>query len=153
MQYRQSDRKLYFHELSTTSQKYFIPYIEKYKEITHGINVLEIGCGDGGNLLPFSKKGCNTLGVDLAECRISDAKKDFLPHEGLFLSLFLRGKCRLEDINKFVEESSFLIFLGFICYLKFYTKAFSNLGEKKKIQLRNYLASKRQNVLLSFLRN
>lgn len=54
MQYRQSDRKLYFHELSTTSQKYFIPYIEKYKEITHGINVLEIGCGDGGNLLPFS---------------------------------------------------------------------------------------------------
>lgn len=77
MQYRQSDRKLYFHELSTTSQKYFIPYIEKYKEITHGINVLEIGCGDGGNLLPFSKKGCNTLGVDLAECRISDAKKFF----------------------------------------------------------------------------
>ena len=41
------------------------------------MNVLEIGCGDGGNLLPFSQKGCNTLGVDLAECRISDAKKFF----------------------------------------------------------------------------
>lgn len=77
MQYRQSDRKLYFQELSATSQKYFIPYIEKYKEIIHGMNVLEIGCGDGGNLLPFSQKGCNILGVDLAECRISDAKKFF----------------------------------------------------------------------------
>ncbi|ALO48182.1 class I SAM-dependent methyltransferase [Hoylesella enoeca] len=77
MQYRQSDRKLYFQELSTTSRKYFIPYIEKYKKIICGMNVLEIGCGDGGNLLPFSQKGCNTLGVDLAECRISDAKKFF----------------------------------------------------------------------------
>lgn len=36
-----------------------------------------MGCGDGGNLLPFAKAGCYTLGVDLAACRIDDARRFF----------------------------------------------------------------------------
>ena len=77
MQHRQKDRKLYFNELSATSWKYFLPYIERYLPIEQGMNVLEIGCGDGGNLLPFSERGCEVVGVDLAECRINDAKRFF----------------------------------------------------------------------------
>lgn len=73
MQKRQINREQYFKELSITSKKYFIPYICLYKKIETGMNVLEIGCGDGGNLLPFSEMGCNTLGVDMAEGRIKDA--------------------------------------------------------------------------------
>ena len=34
------------------------------------MNILEIGCGDGGNLLPFNELGCNTTGVDLSAGRI-----------------------------------------------------------------------------------
>lgn len=37
------------------------------------MNILEIGCGDGGNLLPFTELGCNTTGVDLSAGRIKDA--------------------------------------------------------------------------------
>lgn len=73
MQERQKNRELYFEELSITSKKYFVPYISHYKKIQTGMNVLEIGCGDGGNLLPFSEMGCNTVGVDMAESRIKDA--------------------------------------------------------------------------------
>lgn len=73
MQERQRNRAQYFKELSITSKNYFIPYISLYKKIEAGMNVLEIGCGDGGNLLPFSEMGCNTLGVDIAESRIKDA--------------------------------------------------------------------------------
>lgn len=73
MQKRQENREQYFKELSATSKKYFIPYILKYKKIEVGMNVLEVGCGDGGNLLPFSEMGCNTIGVDLSERRIKDA--------------------------------------------------------------------------------
>ena len=73
MQERQHDRARYFRELATTSRKYFIPYIEKFKPLHPGLEVLEIGCGDGGNLLPFSEAGCNTTGVDMAEGRIKDA--------------------------------------------------------------------------------
>ncbi len=77
MQSRQLNRRQYFNELATTSEKYFIPYIRQYKQIGKGTNVLEIGCGDGGNLLPFSHMGCNVVGVDMAEERIKDARKFF----------------------------------------------------------------------------
>ena len=33
----------------------------------------EIGCGDGGNLLPFAELGCSTTGVDISTGRIKDA--------------------------------------------------------------------------------
>ena len=77
MQYRQKDRKQYFNELSATSKKFFLPYIERFLPIEKGMNVLEIGCGDGGNLLPIAERGCNVVGVDMAECRINDAKRFF----------------------------------------------------------------------------
>ena len=68
MQYRQRNRALYFEELAITSRKYFIPYISKFKEIKQQKSVLEIGCGDGGNLFPFA---------ELSETRINDAKSFF----------------------------------------------------------------------------
>lgn len=73
MQKRQKNRKLYFEELSITSRKYYVPYISNYKEIEEGMEILEIGCGDGGNLLPFAEMGCNTTGVDISTGRIKDA--------------------------------------------------------------------------------
>lgn len=77
MQERQKDRQRYFNELATTSRKYFMPYIERFMQLRPGMEVLEIGCGDGGNLLPFAEMGCRTTGVDLAECRIEDARRFF----------------------------------------------------------------------------
>ena len=77
MQQRHKNRTLYFHELAQTSRKYFIPYISQFKQIGQDCRVLEIGCGDGGNLLPFAQMGCYTLGVDIDEGRIADARKFF----------------------------------------------------------------------------
>lgn len=88
MQSRQNNRRQYFDELATTSEKYFLPYINKYHAIKAGMNVLEIGCGDGGNLLPFARLGCNVVGVDMAEKRIQDASLFFKENgaEGRFIS-------------------------------------------------------------------
>lgn len=77
MQERHKNRNIYFKELSITSKDYFIPYIRQWHPIEAGTNVLEIGCGDGGNLLPFSEMGCHTIGVDIAASRIEDAKVFF----------------------------------------------------------------------------
>jgi len=77
MQERHKNRRLYFNELAQTSRKYFIPYIKQFKHLGEDCRVLEIGCGDGGNLLPFAQMGCCTLGVDIAEGRIADARKFF----------------------------------------------------------------------------
>lgn len=81
MQSRQLNRRQYFNELAITSEKYFIPYIKQYRQVGKGTNVLEIGCGDGGNLLPFSRMGCDVVGVDMAEGRIKDARKFFQENE------------------------------------------------------------------------
>jgi len=52
MQERHIDRKRYFDEQAQTSKNYYIPYIEN--NIGYLPNkVLEVGCGEGGNLLSF----------------------------------------------------------------------------------------------------
>lgn len=70
MQQRHTNRQQYFEELAETSQKYFIPFLEQYYGAIEGIRVLEIGCGDGGNLLPFLQRGCRVTGVDIVPIRI-----------------------------------------------------------------------------------
>lgn len=73
MQKRHTNRMLYFRELSITCKNYFIPYIQQWHKIEAGMEILEIGCGEGGNLLPFSEMRCHTTGVDIAVCRIKEA--------------------------------------------------------------------------------
>lgn len=72
MQKRHTDRESYFDEQSQTSKNYYIPYI---KEVIGNIpdKVLEVGCGEGGNLLPFAKAGCRVVGVDIDTMRIEQA--------------------------------------------------------------------------------
>ena len=77
MQERHKNRLRYFMELAATSRDYFIPFIQNYKRIDKGMRVLEIGCGEGGNLAPFSQMGCCTLGIDISEGRIQDAIRFF----------------------------------------------------------------------------
>lgn len=77
MQQRHFDRHQYFKELAKTSEKYFIPYIMQYHDICKDTAILEIGCGEGGNLLPFAKIGCNVLGIDISKNRINEAKQLF----------------------------------------------------------------------------
>ena len=49
MQERHSDRERYFDEQARTTEKYYIPYIRKCcPELPQ--EVLEVGCGEGGNL-------------------------------------------------------------------------------------------------------
>lgn len=68
MQKRHTDRKLYFDEQVYTTQKYVMPFIgiDSYA----GLRVLEIGAGEGGNLLPFAGAGAECVGVDLSEVKI-----------------------------------------------------------------------------------
>lgn len=49
-------------------------YVKKYKTIDSVTRVLEVGCGEGGNLLPFARLGAKVVGVDLSETRIEQAR-------------------------------------------------------------------------------
>ena len=87
MQKRHTDRESYFGEQSQTSKNYYIPYI---KEVIGHIpdKVLEVGCGEGGNLLPFAKAGCRVMGVDIDAMRIEQARTFFTQRhqQGQFIS-------------------------------------------------------------------
>lgn len=65
MPVRSITQQQYFEELARTSEKYFLPYVETMCPLGKDICVLEIGCGVGGNLVPFARRGCRVVGVDL----------------------------------------------------------------------------------------
>jgi len=126
------DDKLRFDQQVDNSKQYVLPFIEKTKPIGPGINVLEIGCGEGGVLLPFAEKGCHCVGVDLNPIRI-DLANDFLKEE------VAAGK--MEFLCQNVYDDDFLTrFLGFfdVIILK---DAIEHIPEQEKFipYLKNFL--------------
>lgn len=88
MQDRHLDTSQYFREQAATTEKYVIPYISEILPIKKGMSILEIGCGEGGNLVPFLEIGCEVTGVDIVQSRIDKAKdylKDIQNNEHLHL--------------------------------------------------------------------
>lgn len=96
MQERHNDRRRYFEEQARTARAYYVAFISHAANfISHAANngllnesvnssapafqrVLEVGCGEGGNLVPFAELGCEVWGIDLAACRIDEAKRFFV---------------------------------------------------------------------------
>lgn len=54
MQKRHKDRQCYFNELANTSRSFYIDYVKQFISLSPSTHILEIGCGEGGNLLPFA---------------------------------------------------------------------------------------------------
>ena len=75
MQHRHLDRHQYFNEQSECTREFIIPFIMRgIKRFNHskpalrvGSRILEVGCGDGGNLMPFLELGYECYGVELCE--------------------------------------------------------------------------------------
>lgn len=62
------------------ARQYVVPFIERYKPITPGTRVLEIGCAEAGVLKGFIEKGCIAVGVELEEARLVLAR-EFMKEE------------------------------------------------------------------------
>ncbi len=119
MQKRHTDRKQYFQELAQTGEKYILPFIEKHMRVTPELAVLDVGCGEGGNLVPFSRRGCRVTGVDISAGRIEEARSFFseeqLQGEFLCQNIFtaeLTGKfdiILIRDVIEHVKEKERLL--------------------------------------------
>ncbi|GAA4313038.1 class I SAM-dependent methyltransferase [Compostibacter hankyongensis] len=68
------DDRLRFEQQLTNSRNDVIPFIEAHFPLRPGMQVMEIGCGEGGVLQPFLEKGCHCVGVDLVPARIALAR-------------------------------------------------------------------------------
>ena len=80
MQERHKNRLLYFNEQAVTTEKYVIPFIGQAVTVQADMNILEIGCGEGGNLKPFLDLGCRCTGIDLNTKQIENARAFFAEH-------------------------------------------------------------------------
>ena len=89
MQERHINKKKYFNEQVQTTEKYVIPFIEQTHPITPETSILEIGCGEGGNLLPFLQRGCKIVGIDILQGKIDKANEYFLYHPKKDLANFM----------------------------------------------------------------
>ncbi len=103
MQERHLNREKYFNEQSSTINKYVLPFINKIINIDKNTSVLEIGCGEGGNLKPFLDIGCKrVVGVDMSKGKIENANKFFSNHfnrdniEFIFSNIY-----DIDDIGQF----------------------------------------------------
>lgn len=111
MQERHSNRERYFEEQARTTARYYIPYIQHFV-LQLPQEVLEVGCGEGGNLLPFAHLGCKVTGVDLAAPRIEQAKAFFAERDqqGTFIAADafaldeLNGKFNLIVVHDVIEH-------------------------------------------------
>ncbi|MFN5937608.1 MAG: methyltransferase domain-containing protein, partial [Sphingobacteriales bacterium] len=75
------DEQIRFQQQVDNAHDYLLPFIEQAFQITSDIKVLDIGCGDGGVLLPFLERGCSCTGIEL-----DTMKSAFAVH---FLSSFI----------------------------------------------------------------
>ncbi len=57
------------------ARRYLLPFLTEGMTLQPGMRVMEIGCGEGGVLVPFLEQGIKVLGVDLNEGRIQTARQ------------------------------------------------------------------------------
>ena len=111
MQERHINRERYFEEQARTTARHYIPYLQHFVP-GKPEEVLEVGCGEGGNLFPFAHLGCRVTGVDLAAPRIAQAQAFFAERggQGTFIAAdafkldFLEGKFDLLLLHDVVEH-------------------------------------------------
>lgn len=100
MQERYSDRHLYSREQAYTTQKYVIPFIEKHHAVDATMSILEIGCGEGGNIRPFLDMGCQVTGIDINETQINNAREIYAAHPYKHnLTLISEDIYKVADLN------------------------------------------------------
>ena len=65
-----NDRTVYYQQQQENTREYVIPFIERSFPMKQGMQVLEVGCGEGGVLKPFVEAGCVGTGVDPHKYRV-----------------------------------------------------------------------------------
>lgn len=104
------DARLRFRQQEENSENYVMPMIEEKFPLRAGMNVMEVGCGEGGVLLPFLRRGCHCVGVDLVPFRIELAS-EFLKEaldEGA-LELISKNIYDLDFLGRFQHSFDLII--------------------------------------------
>lgn len=75
MQARHFNQEHYFKEQYITAKNYVLPFIQSHITIDENTVMAEIGCGLGGNMLPFLEMRCKVWGIDMNPQAMEMAKE------------------------------------------------------------------------------
>lgn len=99
-----------FDQQAENSGVYVLPFIEQTHTINAATTVMEVGCAEGGVLLPFLQRGCRSVGVDLAEQRIENAKEFLNEYVATGQGIFLSQNIYDEDfVEKYANSFDIII--------------------------------------------
>ena len=71
------DPNVRFAQQVDNARAYVLPFINRAMPVHQEMNLLDIGCGDGGVLLPFLEMGCKATGIEL-DVEKSNHARNFL---------------------------------------------------------------------------
>ncbi|RYF91033.1 MAG: class I SAM-dependent methyltransferase [Chitinophagaceae bacterium] len=74
-----TDYKKYFDIQLSNARQWVLPFVEQAKKIEPGMQLLEIGCGQGSLLRAFAEKGCICTGVEMYPLWLEKAKEWLQP--------------------------------------------------------------------------
>jgi SAM-dependent methyltransferase len=94
-----SDYKIRYQQQVDNARQYVLRFISQSLPLSPDLQVMDIGCGEGGVLIPFLELGCKTVGVELDELKSGYARE--------LLSEFIQ-KGQAEIINQNIYEEAAL---------------------------------------------
>lgn len=72
--YFHGNAPLKFQHQYLVTLNYIIPYLEGQQAVQPGMQVMEVGCGEGGVLKAFAERECICTGMDLSDSKIENGK-------------------------------------------------------------------------------
>lgn len=92
------DEQVRFQQQLDNARHYVLPFIEQALPIRPEMKVLDIGCGDGGVLVPFLERGCHCTGIELDLMKSEIARRMLADH-------ISEGHCEIVNQNIYEEQA------------------------------------------------
>ena len=90
------DEKVRFQQQVENTRSYVIPFLNESMELGPSTRILDIGCGDGGVMVPFLEMGCTATGIEL-DTQKSEFATSFLQ------DYVAEGKVSIVNVNIYEE--------------------------------------------------
>ena len=92
------DFKVRYQQQVDNAREFVIPFIEKGLNSDKQLHILDIGCGEGGVLVPLLEKGHTAVGIELDETKSGYAKS-------LLADYISKGKVQIVNQVIYAEEA------------------------------------------------
>lgn len=93
-----TDHRIRYQQQVDNARSDVLPFIESCMRIGPDTRVLDIGCGEGGVLIPLLERGCRATGIELDETKAGHARE-------LLAAYIDEGRAEVVNRNIYEEKS------------------------------------------------